>query len=93
MRQWLEIVGETGTISVPEMWVPSGRPDFEVRRDGGSVESATAAGDQIQCMLENFSHYVLDGAPVHPAPEEAVRTLRVLDALTRSAREGHAVDL
>jgi predicted dehydrogenase len=93
MRQWLEIVGENGTIHVPEMWVPASRPEFELRRDGSAIERTGAAGDQIQCMLENFSHYVLDGAPVHPAPDEAVKTLRVLDALARSAREGRIVDV
>src|SRR5205823_9442725 len=93
MRQWLEIVGEAGTIFIPEMWVPAGRPEFEVRREGSGVERVGTGADQIQCMLENFSHYVLESAPVHPSPEEAIKTLRVLDALARSAKEGRAVDI
>jgi len=93
MRQWLEIVGETGTIYVPEMWVPAGRPEFELRRDGSTIERTSAPGDQIQHMLEDFSRHVMDGTPVHPPPEEAVKTLRVLDALARSAREGRAIDV
>ena len=93
MRQWLEIVGETGTIYVPEMWVPAGRPEFELRRDGSTIERISAPGDQIQHMLEDFSRHVMDGTPVHPPPEEAVKTLRVLDALARSAREGRAIDV
>jgi predicted dehydrogenase len=44
-------------------------------------------------MLENLSRYVLDDIPVQPDPEEAVKTLRVLDALARSARAGIAVDI
>lgn len=92
MRQWLEIVGETGTIVVPEMWVPHERAEFEVHR--GGIEKLGAGGsEQIQCMLENFSRYVLKDEPVSPDPEEAVKTLRVLDALARSAREGRAVDV
>jgi predicted dehydrogenase len=94
LRQWLEIVGETGTISVAEMWVPRSRTDFELQRDGSTLERTSGGtGDQIQYMLENFSRYVLEDAPVQPDPEEAVKTLRVLDALARSAREGRAVDI
>jgi predicted dehydrogenase len=94
MRQWLEIVGETGTIHVPEMWVPRDRAEFELQRDGGKSETTSAGGvDQIRCMLENFSRHVLEDQPVLPSPEEAVKTLRVLDALARSAREGRVVDV
>jgi D-xylose 1-dehydrogenase (NADP+, D-xylono-1,5-lactone-forming) len=52
---------------------------------------AVEGEDQIQHMLENFSRYVLDNTPVVPAAEEAIKTLRVLDALTRSAREERVV--
>jgi xylose dehydrogenase (NAD/NADP) len=94
MRQWMEIVGDTGTISVREMWVPGDRAEYEVRREGATTDTVGVGGhDQIQCMLENFSHYVLDSQPVRPDPEEAVKTLRVLDALARSAREGRAVEI
>ena len=94
MRQWLEVVGETGTITVPEMWVPSARATYTVRPDGGPPrEEAVEGEDQIRHMLENFSRYVRDNAAVRPDPAEAVKTLRVLDALGRSAREGRAVDV
>jgi predicted dehydrogenase len=93
MRQWLEVVGETGTLGVAEMWVPRERPDFEISHDGRTERISGAGADQIQCMLENFSRYVLDGTPAQPDPEEAVKTLRVLDALARSAREGQAVEV
>jgi predicted dehydrogenase len=94
-RQWLEIVGETGVLSVPDTWVPPERALFAVRPDGGynadlvSVERE----DQMQHMLENFSRFVLQDQPVQPDPSEAVKTLRVLDALARSAREGRVVDV
>jgi predicted dehydrogenase len=92
MRQWLEIVGESGTLTVPEMWVPRDTADYDLR-PRGSVPLSTPIDDQIQCMLENFSRYVLDGTRVVPDPDEAVKTLRVLDALTRSAREGRVIDV
>ena len=94
LRQWLEISGTEGTVTVPEMWLPSPRAAFLVRRDGKPVEEIVIEGeDQIQHMLEDFGRAVLDGQPVTPSPEEAVRTLRVLDALGRSAKEGKAVTI
>jgi predicted dehydrogenase len=94
LRQWLEINGETGTIRVDKMWVPRSRGDFIIEREDGSVERVgVGAADQVQCMLEDLSRYVLDDEPVRPDPQEAVKTLRVLDALARSAREGRAVEV
>src|SRR4051794_28103407 len=59
MRQWLEIVGTSGTITIDEMWVPApGRATFQIRREGraaGDVEVHALEGqEQIQHMLENF---------------------------------------
>jgi predicted dehydrogenase len=94
MRQWLEIVGERGTISVPEMWVPrSPVADFSRRDEHEKATGEGAQGEQMQCMLENLSHYVLEDRPVWPDPEEAVKTLRVLDALAQSAREQRVVEI
>jgi predicted dehydrogenase len=47
--------------------------------------------DQIACMLDHFSRAVRDGLPVRPDPHEAVKSLRVLDALAKSARDGKEV--
>jgi D-xylose 1-dehydrogenase (NADP+, D-xylono-1,5-lactone-forming) len=93
-RGWLEIAGTEGVVSVPEMWQPPGRARFIVQLKGRPAEEVAVEGvDQILPMLENFSRAVLDGRPVSPPPEEAVRTLRVLDALAVSAREGRVVSV
>jgi len=94
-RQWLEITGTQGVVTVPDVWVPPPKAVFQVRREGSyHVEEQTVEGpDQIVCMLENFSRAVLEKKPVAPDPEEAVKTLKVLDALIRSAREGKPVEL
>jgi xylose dehydrogenase (NAD/NADP) len=94
-RQSLEITGTKGVVYVQDMWVPPPKAVFEVRREGSyHVEQMGVEGrDQIVCMLENFGRCVLDKKPVTPSPDEAVKTLRVLDALIRSAREGKPVDL
>ena len=95
LRQWLEITGSSGIVHVHDMWLPPKRAIFEVRREGSyDVECHAVEGqDQIQHMLENFSRAVQTRTPVLPPPDEAVKTLRVLDALAKSARVGHAVDV
>ena len=95
LRQWLEIVGDKGVVLVPNMWLPSPRAEFELYRDGGYDPAITSVPghDQIQHMIENFGRFVLEGQPLTPPPDEAVKTLRVLDALARSAREKREVDI
>ena len=92
MRQWLEIVGTKGTLTVPEMWVPC-KTNFAVKFDENAAaeQFAVEGYDQIQCMLENFGRYVLEDKPVVPAPEEAIKSAKVMDALLLSAREGRIV--
>ena len=94
MRQWFEIVCEKGTITVPEMWVPT-EPTYYVQHDGSpeSQEFAVARYDQIQCMIEDFGRYVLEDKAVWPAPEEAIKSARVMDALLVSAKEGRIVEI
>jgi D-xylose 1-dehydrogenase (NADP+, D-xylono-1,5-lactone-forming) len=93
LRQWFEITGANGVVTVPDMWVPPARAVYGIRSEANQSANVvpTENQDQMQHMLENFSRYVLDNTPVVPAAEEAIKTLRVLDALTRSAREGRVV--
>ena len=74
--------------------LPGPRAEYTVERIGKSPQEMTVAGqDQIVHMIDNFSQAVLERRAVRPDPEEAVKTLRVLDALARSAREGCVVDV
>jgi xylose dehydrogenase (NAD/NADP) len=92
MRQWLEITGTEGVIRVPEMWVPDKPVSFELQRGEGPREWVTSEDtDQIACMLEDFGDAVLTGRDPLPLPDEAVKSLRVMDALAKSAREGREV--
>ncbi|HYV39252.1 MAG TPA: Gfo/Idh/MocA family oxidoreductase [Gemmataceae bacterium] len=89
MRQWLEITGTDGVIRVHDMWLPAKRATWTIERIGGEPEVHAVDGeDQIQHMLEGFSRSILEGSAVRPDPSEAVKTLRVLDALAASARNG-----
>jgi predicted dehydrogenase len=88
-RRWLEITGTDAVVWVPHMWIPLPRATYYIYREGNPVEEVLIEDeDQIQHMIENFSQAALDGQPVTPPPDEAVKTLRVLDALAKSAREG-----
>jgi predicted dehydrogenase len=88
LRGWLEISGSEGVVRVPEMWLPPPRATCEVHCDEKPVEVVSMPGaDQIVCMIEDFGQAVLENRPVRPSVEEAIQTLRVLDALARSARE------
>lgn len=94
MRQWMEITGSEGVIRVQDMWLPDERAAFTLERIDESAEILTEPGhDQIACMIDNFSLAVLHHLEVRPSPNEAVATLRVLDALARSASEGREIDV
>jgi predicted dehydrogenase len=91
-RGWMEIVGTTGTIRVPDMWLPPDPATYEIRRDGGRVETVSVAGhDQIVHMLEDFGEAVLGKRDSQPSPEESINTNRVMDALLQSVRDGREV--
>jgi len=94
-RQWLEITGTRGVVHVDDMWLPPKRAVFEVRQNESYDADVLAVEghDQIQRMLENFGAYVLEDKPVTPSPTEAVKTLKVLDALAASARQGRVIDI
>jgi predicted dehydrogenase len=92
LRGWLEFAATEGSVFVPEMWVPGARANYVVRREGREPEEVVVEdANQIGLMINDFSRSVLEGSPVRPDPEEAVKTLRILDALARSAREGREV--
>lgn len=89
LRQHFEIVGTAGVISVPKMWLPDVEAEYWV--DG--KRHVAACESQIVCMLDEFNAAVLEGRDPVPAAEEAVKTLRVIDALVRSARDRQPIDI
>jgi D-xylose 1-dehydrogenase (NADP+, D-xylono-1,5-lactone-forming) len=93
-RGWLEIAGTKGTIRIPRTWLPLKRANWEVEMNGEpAVEHVVEGEDQMVHMLDDFAHAVWEGRDAVPSPDEAVKTLRVLDALTRSVREEREVEV
>lgn len=92
MRQRLEITGTEGVIRVEDMWQPHEPAAFTIQHGENVPELVKLdASNQIVRMIEGFGDAVLADRDPQPLPNEAVRTLRVLDALTRSAREGREI--
>jgi predicted dehydrogenase len=98
LRTWVEIVGSEATVRVPNLWIPDDRAVYEVIRQQGdfghTVEVVETSGEnQMVHMLDDFAAAVAERREPDPNPDEAVKSLRVLDALAKSAREGREVDV
>ncbi|HEY2786428.1 MAG TPA: Gfo/Idh/MocA family oxidoreductase [Fimbriiglobus sp.] len=93
LRTGVEIVGTTGVVRVPNMWIPDDRAAFQVMKqqgDFGNVmeEVETPGQNQMVHMLDDFAAAVREGRECVPDPTEAGKTGRVMDALIKSARTG-----
>ena len=93
LRTWVEIVGTEACVRVPNMWIPDDKAEYHVVKQkgefGADVETVETWGEnQMVHMLDDFAAAVFENREPYPNPDEAVKTLRVLDALAKSAREG-----
>ena len=98
LRTQVEIVGTTGTIRIPNQWIPDADAAFEIIRQDGdfglTTEVVTVPGfDQIVCMIDDFAAAVHGNRDCEPNPSEAIKTAKVMDALALSARTGVEVTL
>lgn len=86
---WYSVVGSDGTIDVPRAFTPQQDETVIVITDARNNrrEERFAGVDQYRLMVEAFASAVLAGAPVPYPPDDAVRNMRALDALARSAAE------
>lgn len=93
-RTHVEVVGTHGRISVPRMWLPDPTGTFHIIREDDQIETcATPPEDQTVHMVENFCAAILEERDPSPGPEQAVATLKVLDALRQSARTRQPVEV
>lgn len=93
LRTWVEIVGTKGVVKVPNQWIPDDFACFKASFPGSGFDSkdetiGTPGHNQMVHMLDDFAKAVRTNEPVYPDPMEAVKTLKVLDALSKSARSG-----
>lgn len=103
---FVELVGEEGTILLPDAFLPPGPPAVIVST--GSISGSVAAGGitpkQTQTHRFPATHahtaeyvglcaYLDSGAPLPIAPDEGVRDMAVIDSLYESARVGRWVEV
>jgi predicted dehydrogenase len=98
LRTWVEIVGSEHVVRVPNMWIPDDRATFQVVRQQGdfghTIEEVDTPGEnQMVHMLDDFAAAVRQKREPYPNPDEAVKSLKVMDALIRSAKEGREVEV
>jgi D-xylose 1-dehydrogenase (NADP+, D-xylono-1,5-lactone-forming) len=85
-RTWLEVLGTSGALTVPNPFRPGPLETLELER-GGKVERIEVAGSPIVFVneIEDFEARVLDGAPAVVTLTESRRTAATLSALYQSA--------
>lgn len=93
-RNFFEIVGTKGRIDIPGTFLPNGEEaDFIVYSDGQRRVDKEPAPNQYTLQADRFARSVWgEDTPLVP-PTDAVRNMRALDALLRSAREKARVTL
>ena len=76
----------------------SDKAAFQIVKQSGdfgmAVEEVETPGEnQMVHMIDDFAAAVREGREPYPNPDEAVKTLKVMDALRRSAAEGKEVNV
>ena len=89
-RQFCEVVGEEGTITLPRPFLPGEEPAVIVVRRKDQEERIEIPGtDQYTLMIDHFGECVRGRAVSRFPPADAVANMRVLDLLRESARAGN----
>ena len=95
LRRYYEVVGSTGSLLVNRAYNPIGDRASEIVHFGEDrmmIETIRLeAANSYTLMVEDFNRAVRgEAAPRFPA-DDAVKNMRVIDALYRSAREGGTI--
>ena len=86
-RTWLEVLGSTGALTVPNPFKPGPVEVLELER-GGRVERIEVPGSPMLFVrqVEDFEARILDGAPAVVSLAESRHTAATIAALYASAR-------
>jgi len=85
------VVGTEGTLRVENAYVPDGETRLEYTVDGRHVEETFEPVDQYRRQVEAFVEAVRSGTAPRTDGEEAIRTLRAIDAIYESVDRGEPV--
>lgn len=87
------VIGTDGTLTVDRAFVPDGATELQYTIDGRRVTERFDPVDQYELEVEAFIEAVEAGTAPETDGHEAVRTLRVIDALYESVRQHKPVAL
>ncbi len=94
MRQFCEVVGTEGHLTLTRPFLPGETPVRVLLRQGEREEHIEIPGvNHYRLMVNAFEDCVRTGAPPRYPASDAVNNMRVIDALRRSARTGESVAL
>jgi predicted dehydrogenase len=86
-RQFCEVVGTEGTLTLPRPFQPETEPALLLLRRGDLEERIEVAGtDQYRHMIDHFAACIRDGVAPRFPPEDAVANMGALDLLAAAAR-------
>jgi predicted dehydrogenase len=83
-RTDLEIVGESGTITIPKPWLPD--PETTLTING--ITEKLPAENHYVAEFEHLSHCISEGTAPLYGTEDAIRQMKVIDAVRRSMESG-----
>lgn len=89
-RACCEVIGTKGRIEVPFLF---GGQMVRVTIGNEEHVQESEPVNRFRVQAEHFSECILTGKQPKLPPQDALNNTRVLVALQRAAREGHAVDL
>jgi predicted dehydrogenase len=97
LQQTYRITGTEGAIELPhDAFIPWEKPARYTLRlktqENGEVRTVEGS-DEYRLMAEHFADAVQGRQPLEYEPEDSVRNLQVLDAMTVAAREDRTVHL
>ena len=93
-RHFLELVGTEGTLRVDRhVLAPGESTSIEIQTVGGTVTELFPPFDSYQAEVENLGDAIRGEAAPLVDGDEAIRQMRVLDAVRASARSGEWVAL
>ncbi len=87
------VLGTEGRLEVDRAFVPDGETTLRYTVDGRTVEEQFDPVDQYQLEVEAFLESIESGNSPRTDGDEAVRTMRVIDALYESVERGGSVDV
>lgn len=79
------VLGTDGRLDVDRAFVPDGETELRYTVDGRTVEEQFEPVDQYRLEVDHFVESVESGAQPRTDGHEAVKTMRVIDALSGSA--------